>query len=176
MNNPLALSNSHFLLKDAVAGAATDYEKEKRRIYSNLDDNKYDLLPFIVETCGGVSKAARKFCKELRRRRAKNIYGDLNEEEEVFKYGDPLLTAVNVEVQRSNSQMILERKPVPENLIESAFVKCEIAVSKRRSKVKERVHLKKKNKAYPRGCKLKEFKEHRRKPQSSQGAVMDEVG
>ena len=122
--NPLALSHSHLLVKDGVGGAATDYEKEKRRIYWDLDGTKYDLLPFIVETCGGVGKAARRFCKELRRRRAEKIYGDLNGEEELFKYGDPLLTAVNVEVQRSNSQMILERKPLPENLIETAFVKC----------------------------------------------------
>ena len=54
-----------------------------------------------------------------------------------------LLTAISVEVQRSNSQMILERKPLPEDLIESVFVKCELAVSKRRSKVQNRIRKKK---------------------------------
>ena len=50
-------------------------------------------------------------------------------EEEVHRYGHPLLTAINVEVQRSNSQMIHERKPIPEHLIESCFVKLATAVA-----------------------------------------------
>ena len=39
--------------------------------------------------------------------------------------------------------MILERKPLPEDLIESVFVKCELAVSKRRSKVQNRIRTSK---------------------------------
>ena len=87
----------------------------------------------------GIGKAARKFCKELRRRRAQKIYGEPKGEEEVYKYGDPLLAAVCVEVQRSNSQMILEKKPKSENLIDSIFVKCERAVAKRKWKLRDRI-------------------------------------
>ena len=140
--NPLALSHSHLLVRDGVGGPATAYENVKRQLYSDLDASQYEFVPFVLETCGGVGEAARSFCRELRKRRAEKIYGNITGEEEVYKYGDQLLTAVNVEVQRSNSQMILERKPVPEDLIESAFVKCDKAVTKRKSKAKDRVRAK----------------------------------
>ena len=59
-----------------VRMASTAYENVKRRLYHDVDRSKYDLLPFVVETCGGVGEAARNFCKELRRRRAEKIFGE----------------------------------------------------------------------------------------------------
>ena len=44
------------------------------------------------------------------------------------KFPQPLLTAINVEVQRFNSRMIVERQPHQINLIEPAFVKCKVEV------------------------------------------------
>ena len=76
-------------------------------------------MPFVVETCRGVGEAARSFCQGLRRIRAKKIFVEVCGEDESRKYGDPFQTAINVEVQRYNSQMILERKQIPEDLVES---------------------------------------------------------
>ena len=146
--NPLAISHSYDLVKDGVGSVgspATAYETVKRNIYPDLDYTIYDFVPFVVETCGGIGDAARSFCKELRRRRAEKIFGEVSGEEEWRRYGDPLLTAINVEVQRFNSQMILERKPVPENLIESCLVKSEMALAKRRAMVRDKIRAKKKS-------------------------------
>ena len=128
-----------------MGNSATAYETVKRNTYPDLDFTIYDFLPFVVETCGGVGDAARSFCKELRRRRAEKIFGEVGGEDDWCKYGDPLQTAINVEVQRYNSQMILERKPIPEDLIVSRLVKSELALAKRRSKMMDRIRAKKKS-------------------------------
>ena len=45
---------------------------------------------------------------------------------------NPLHSALNVELQRANSRMILERTPGLDGLIDSAMVKCEQSVAKKR--------------------------------------------
>ena len=67
--NPLSLSHSKHLAKNGVGGPATAYENVKRQLYHDVDSSKYELSPFVIETCGGVGEAARNFCKELQRRR-----------------------------------------------------------------------------------------------------------
>ena len=85
---------------------------------------------------GGVGQAALQFCKELQERReAKEYWEDKNHGADwrhKTKYTNPLLTAINVEVQRFNSKMILERQPHQINLIEPAFVKCKIEVERKK--------------------------------------------
>ena len=87
--NPLAISHSHLLVEGGAGGPASAYENVKRQHYADLDDTKYELLPFIVETCGGIGKAARRFCKELRRRRSEKVYGEQKGEDDIYNYGDP---------------------------------------------------------------------------------------
>ena len=49
----------------------------------------------------------------------------------------PLLTAINVELQKSNSRMVLERTPLLEDLIESDLIKCELTVAKKKENAVE---------------------------------------
>ena len=49
-----------------------------------------------------------------------------------WKDWDPLVIAINIEVQRYNSQMILEREPIPVDLIQPDLIKCQISVAKQR--------------------------------------------
>ena len=44
----------------------------------------------------------------------------------------PMLPAINFEVQWFNSRMVLERQPPHCNLIDSAFIKCEADVTKKK--------------------------------------------
>ena len=97
-----------------------------------------NTLPFVVETCGGLGDAARTFCKELQKRRASKSCLDGSEHDDRYWHqNDSLLTAISVEMQRFNSQMILERSPVTENLLESKFFKCKLAIAKRKEKASE---------------------------------------
>ena len=48
------------------------------------------------------------------------------------RFPNPLLTAINIEVQRFNSKMILERQPHQIDLIEPAFVKCKAEVARKK--------------------------------------------
>ena len=71
--NPLCSSNIDSLISDGVGGAATAYGSGKEKTYWDLDFNKYEFLPFIVETTGGLSKEAYNFCREI-----KNLHETLN--------------------------------------------------------------------------------------------------
>ena len=67
--NPLCSTHLPKLISEGVGAAATAYEKTKERTYRDIDFDKYEFLPFIVETTGGLGKAAHGFCKELKSRR-----------------------------------------------------------------------------------------------------------
>ena len=86
-----------------------------------------------------------RFCKELRdRREAKEYWENKNDGSNTSnqsKYPNPLLTAVNVEVQRFNSRMILERQPHQINLIEPAFNKCRVEVERKKLEAKRSLQL-----------------------------------
>ena len=134
--NPLCVSHSNSLIEQGVGGAATAYEGTKISTYSDIDSSCYDFIPFVVETCGGVGQAALRWCKELDNRREareywKNKEDDVNSRE-ARKFPSPLQTAINLEVQRFNSRMILERQPPHPKLIETAFRKCEAEVAKKK--------------------------------------------
>ena len=128
------------LLSDGVGGAATAYGSGKEKTYWDLDFTKYEFLPFIVETTGGLSKEAYNFCREIKKlQESLNCHGGVD----CYHNYDtnPLRSAINVELQRANSRMILERTPAMENLIESAMIKCELAVSKKKSEAIETLRL-----------------------------------
>ena len=107
----------------------------------DIDFSCYDFVPFIMESCGGVGQAALRLCKEIEDRlEAKEYWQDKQAgARELRKFPDPLLTAINVEVQRYNSRMILERQPPRENLIETAFIKCKAEIEKKKMKAAKSV-------------------------------------
>ena len=115
----------------------------KEKMYSDLDFTKYEFLPFIVETSGGMSKAAHGFCKELRRRREALNWNCDKVDVKGFTAADPLLVAISVELQTSNSRMILERAPRSGNLIETDTVKCKQSIAIKRRKATESLRLEK---------------------------------
>ena len=57
------------------------------------------------------------------------------------KFPNPLLTAINIEVQRFNSRMILERQPPRIDLIETSFIKCKAEVAKKRVEAAKKIRL-----------------------------------
>ena len=140
VTNPLCSSNINSLISDGVGGAATAYGSGKEKTYWDLDFNKYEFLPFIVETTGGLSKEAWSFCREIKKRHESlNCHGSVDCYD---KYDtNPLRSAINIELQRANSRMILERTPSLENLIESAMVKCELAASEKKDEAIETLRL-----------------------------------
>ena len=141
VTNPMCSTNLPKLLSDGEGAAATAYAKIKEKLYSDLDFSKYELLPFIIETSGGLGKAAHGFCKELKRRRESlNCNHDPNGAKR-SPAADPLLVAISVELQRANCRMILERAPRAENLIESEIAKCEQSVSIKRDQAIESLRL-----------------------------------
>ena len=48
--NPLGSSRIDLLTKDGVGSAARAHEETKRRTYRDIDFDKYEFLPFIMET------------------------------------------------------------------------------------------------------------------------------
>ena len=140
--NALCPTNIDNLISDGVGGAATAYCKVKERIYHDLDRTKYELLPFIMETTGALSKSAFGFCKQLKKRR-----DDLNCQSTFDSHHTndrkPLLSALSIELQRANSRMILERTPVLDDLIDSAMMKCAISISKKKEEAIETLRLQK---------------------------------
>ena len=138
--NPMCSSNMDSLISEGVGGAAEAYGIKKERTYHDLDFTKYDFLPFIMETTGGLSTAAYGFCKEIKKLHDLSSYHNMVDTPYNYEI-NPLLSAINVELQRANSRMILERIPVLGSLIDSAMVKCEIAVSKKKEDAIESLRL-----------------------------------
>ena len=67
VTNPLCLSHGDILREQGAGGPATAYQATKVSKYYDLNFDRYEYLPFVVETCGGIGDAAKSFCKELRR-------------------------------------------------------------------------------------------------------------
>ena len=128
--NPLCSTHIDSLISEGVGGAATAYCKKKERVYQDLNLNKYEFLPFVIDTTGGFSKAAYDFCAEIKSRRESTNY-QKNFDIPYANDRNPLQSAINVELQKANSRMILERTAILEQLIESEFRKCELAISKK---------------------------------------------
>ena len=128
-------------MSGGVGAAATAYGKTKVRTYSDLDMSKYTFIPFIVETTGGMSKAAHGFCKELRKRRERLTFNLQPEDEKSITISDPLLIAINIELQRLNSRMVLERAPHSDNLIDADIVKCQRSIAIKRKEAIESLWL-----------------------------------
>ena len=161
--NPLCSTNVSNLLSDGVGEAATAYQEIKVNTYPDLDFTKYGFLPFIIEATGGMGKAAHGFCKELKSRRESLSFNNEDDELRRQTSQDPLVVALSVELQRTNSRMVLERTPQSRNLIESEIAKCEHSVAIKKGKAIENLYLESikpdriivtRKKIWPRGCKI----------------------
>ena len=134
--NPLESSRIDLLTKDGVGSAARTHEETKRRTYRDIDFDKYEFLPFVIETCGGMGSAESKLCAilvKLRRESKCKTQTEIENRGKIpWKEQDPLVIAIGIEVERYNSQMILEREPIPVDLIQSELIKCQISVAKQR--------------------------------------------
>ena len=113
---------------------------KRSTISGSLDFSKYELLPFIIETTGGLSKDAYEFCKELKKRHESSICQSDADYRRNYET-NTLQSAISIELQRANSRMILERTPVLDDLIDSAMVKCELAVEKKKQMAVESLRL-----------------------------------
>ena len=138
--NPLCESRRDDLILGGVGCAATKWGNKKVEKYSDLDFEKYDFLPFIIETTGGMAKAAHGLCEELLKLQKSLSCGEWNGRKDGGGYTG-LLSAISVELQRFNSHMVLERIPDPEDLIERDIVKCEMAVARRKRDAIENLRL-----------------------------------
>ena len=134
--NPLCSTNVDNLISEGVGGAATAYCQIKESLYHDLDLTQYEFLPFIMESTGGLSKAAYDLCKQFKKRReSSNCQSKFDCPYTTNRW--PLLSALSIELQRANSRMILERTPVLANLIDSVMVKCELSVSQKKDDANE---------------------------------------
>ena len=141
--NPLGVSHADDLVKDGVGGSATAFESVKKSNYPDIDFSVYDFVPFIIESCGGIGQAALSLCKELEDQREAKEYWKNREEGgwNLRKFPNPLLTAINIEIQRFNSRMILERQPPRVDLIETSFIKCEAEVAEKKVEAAKKIML-----------------------------------
>ena len=125
-----------------VLGVQLEYMKRKRdESYRDIDFDKYEFLPFVIETCGGMGSAASKLCADLDKiRRESKWQREIESRGKIlWKEQDPLVIAINIEVQRYNSQMILEREPIPVDLIQPDLIKYQISVAKQRELAMEKL-------------------------------------
>ena len=110
--HPTAKVHRSNLLNGLPGDAAQEHGKKQKHgkaAYKDLDKSKYILIAFCLETAGGVSPEARAFAKALeKKRQMRSCRGH-----EELKWADPnpMLTAINFEVQRMNATMILDREP-----------------------------------------------------------------
>ena len=66
--NPLCSTNIDSHISEGVGSAAPAYVMYQERIYNDLDFITYKFSTFIMETTGGLSKAAFNFCIEIKKR------------------------------------------------------------------------------------------------------------
>ena len=124
--NPKAVKWKRHLVK-GVGVAALACEKEKIQKYADkIDDRTGLFLPFIVEVQGGVGKAAADFMLEIQKRKREKSC-ELGQAPTSTANVD-LMTTLSIELQRLNSEMILQRQPTNKALEVQDIEKMETAV------------------------------------------------
>ena len=87
-----------------MLGRAKHMEGEKRRKYAKLaSDRQYELLPFVVETCGGFAPAAVKLVQAMARTAAQHMA--LWSRTDILR---ELVGSVAIAVQRGSALTYLE--------------------------------------------------------------------
>ena len=129
ITNPLAPTNHTLLLANGPGHTARHRENKKRTKYWDLDTMTYDFWPFIIEITGAFGPSALGLCTMIANKRKMKCWkgisnqAELKDEKGLFGQ-DPLLTSINITVQRNNAHMILERQPAQSQPIESGIERC----------------------------------------------------
>ena len=108
--NPKADKWRSHLVDGGASRAALACEKEKIDKYTGKIDTRTGIfLPFIMEVQGGVGKAAADFMLEVQKRKRQKAC-KLEPPPSSIANVD-LMTTLSIELQRLNSEMILQRQP-----------------------------------------------------------------
>ena len=130
--NPLAPTYRKHLTQGGPGQTAKFRETKKRAKYWDLDKEKYEFHPFIVESTGALGPSALNLCASIRkikemkscRARDNSDASDIGESESDNRtMVDPLSASISVTVQRHNAQMIIERQPPPAKLLAAGIEK-----------------------------------------------------
>ena len=132
---PLMQAHMSTLAEGGPGAAATAYESIKRNKYSDLNFNRYIFLPFVLEATGGVGKAAKELCSELRSRREAVLCSNLKRKNKISR--DPLLTTINFDIIKSNGQAVLEREPISEKQVNKKLAKAGMQIANEKKKILE---------------------------------------
>ena len=108
--NPMSKMRRNCLIKEGVGAAARNEESRKRKTYEGKIDNKTSIfLPFIMETQGGIGKAAQDFIIEIERKKRQRSCNLSKACKSVANLS--LMISLSLQLQRLNSAMILQRLP-----------------------------------------------------------------
>ena len=72
--DPTVETHYNNLVMYGAGEAATGYEQVKLDRYPDIDPERFDFVPFIVETHGAFGDAALRFSKELHKRKLEKSY------------------------------------------------------------------------------------------------------
>ena len=111
--DPTVETHYNNLVMYGAGEAATGYEQVKLDRYPDIDPERFDFVPFIVETHGAFGDAALRFSKELHKRKLEK---SCLRSQSLAANSDPitnieLVKSIAIEVQRWNANMILDRNP-----------------------------------------------------------------
>ena len=125
INPKTDLWKSH-LVEGGVGAAAVACEKKKKLKYKgNIDERTGTFLPFIMEVQEGIGKAAADFILQAEKL-IRQKFCDMGEAPTSVA-NISLMTSLSIELQRFNSEMILQRQPLDKALEVSESDKVESA-------------------------------------------------
>ena len=147
--NPLAPTHRKHLRK-GPGQTAKHGETRKRAKYWDLDKDKYEFHPFILESTGAFGPSALNLCATIKNITAMksckvhpkpeaNDAGEIESDNRTT--ADPLLASISVIVQRHNAQMIIERQPPPAKLLAAGIEKSQQAAARVKKWAKKKAPL-----------------------------------
>ena len=113
----------------------------------DLNRDKYEFYPFILETTGAFGPSAQNLCSVIRKitemksceaRESPNLRDSNNNNHTMV---DPLRASLSVIVQRHNAQMIIERQPPHTKLLVTRIAKCHEAAVRIKEWAKKKLQL-----------------------------------
>ena len=136
--NPLAPTYRKHL-REGPGQTARYRETKKRDKYWDLDKDKYEFHPFILESTGAFGPSALNLCATIKnitsmkscKARANHEANNASESASDNRTTvDPLPASISVIVQRHNAQMIIERQPPPAKLLAAGIEKSQQAAAR----------------------------------------------
>ena len=136
--NPLAPTHRKHLRK-GPGQTAKHAETRKRAKYWDLDKDKYEFHPFILESTGAFGPSALNLCATIKKiTTMKSCKAHPNPEandagesaSDNRTTADPLPASISVIVQRHSAQMIIERQPPPAKLLAAGIEKSQQAAAR----------------------------------------------